>query len=281
MRRILNQCANAAAKSSMAENKWAREYLRALFGPSQSVTTDDDREIHAIGPVPVIDDPLLELRFLRQGGMSAVDCIKLAVPLLEGCTDQTPIELVAELVETVETCNEQLRYNKESLPALEQAIKDDPKNGEQIAHLGFALLALHRRKEALSAFTKALEYPDTICIHCYRDCLVNIGWDHYLRREYEEALGWFEHASKLSEPSDEHDGRAVSNTQVPYKLALENILLALAKMGRLTEAAARLEEYQFHFGRLPRYESEALIKLGLEADVVYLRSRIEDARRVK
>jgi hypothetical protein len=46
-------------------------------------------------------------------------------------------------------------------------------------------------------------------------------------------------------------------------------------MGRLTEAAARLQEYQFYFGRLPRYESEALAKLGLESDVVYLRSQIE------
>jgi hypothetical protein len=29
---------------------------------------------------------------------------------------------VAELVETIETCNEQVRYRKERLPALEQAV---------------------------------------------------------------------------------------------------------------------------------------------------------------
>jgi len=259
----------------MTENKWARDYLRALFGFSHGLTTRDDREINAIDPVSIIEDPLLELRFLRHGGLSAVGCIRLAVPLLEACTDQTPIGLVAELVETIETCNEQLRYRKERLPALEQAVKDDERNGEKIARLGFALLALDRRKEAVSAFTKALEYPETLCIRCHRDCLVNIGWDHYLRREYEGALGWFEHASRLREPSDEHDRRGASITQVPYKLALENILLALAKMGRLTEAAARLQEYQFYFGRVPRYESEALAKLGLESDLIYVRSRIE------
>lgn len=75
--------------------------------------------------------------------------------------------------------------------------------------------------------------------------------------------------------TDEHDGRIHANTQVPYKLALENILLALAKLGRLTEAAARLEQYQFYFGRLPQYESEALAKLGLETDLIFVRSRID------
>lgn len=72
-----------------------------------------------------------------------------------------------------------------------------------------------------------------------------------------------------------HGGTSGDNTPAPYKLALENILLALAKMGRLTESAARLEQYQFYFGRLPCYESEALAKLGLESDLIYVRSRIE------
>src|ERR1022692_4176461 len=61
----------------MAENKWAREYLRALFGRSSDPTAGDDGEINAVEPASVIDDPLLELRFLRQGGMTAAECIKL------------------------------------------------------------------------------------------------------------------------------------------------------------------------------------------------------------
>jgi hypothetical protein len=52
----------------MTENKWARDYLRALFGSSHGLTTGNDREINAIDPVSVIEDPLLELRFLRRAG---------------------------------------------------------------------------------------------------------------------------------------------------------------------------------------------------------------------
>jgi hypothetical protein len=47
-------------------------------------------------------------------------------------------------------------------------------------------------------------------------------------------------------------------------------------MGRLTEATARLEEYHRWFGRLPIYESTALEKLGLQPDVIFIRSRIRN-----
>jgi hypothetical protein len=40
--------------------------------------------------------------------------------------------------------------------------------------------------------------------------------------------------------------------------SLENVLLTLAKMGRLSEAAKPLEEYHDHFGRLPNYELTAV-----------------------
>lgn len=194
------------------------------------------------------------------------------------CSEDAPLSLVAELVETVEECNAKLLNAGEELPKLKQAVEEDPNNGEKLAKLGFGLYALDEREAALTAFTKALEHPDTLCIHCHRDCLVNIGWDHYLCGEYEQALGWFEHACRLKQPrtqieDEKHRGERSAIDEVPYKLALENVLLALVKLGRLTDATARLQEYHDWFGRLPSYESRALEKLGLQPDVIFIGSR--------
>jgi hypothetical protein len=101
--------------------------------------------------------------------------------------------------------------------------------------------------------------------------------------EYEQALGWFEHACHLRQPlrdteTQKHLGiQPQDNSDAPYQLALENVLLTLAKMGRLNEAISRLEEYHRYFGRLPTYESRALEKLGLQPDVIYIRSCIKRA----
>ena len=62
----------------------------------------------------------------------------------------------------------------------------------------------------------------------------------------------------------------------PYKLALENVpVRACENWADLTEATARLQEYNEWFGRLPQYESRALEKLGLQPDVIYIRSRTQ------
>lgn len=262
----------------MLENTWAREYIMGIFASTgRSLEDLPGLASHLQG----IEDPLLEIAFFRQGG-SAIKGYNLALAALVLCTDETPLSVVAELVETVEECNWKLVNSEQELPKLRKAVKEDPKNGEKLARLGFRLYQLDERKEALTLFTQALEYPDTLCIDCHKDCLVNIGWEHYLAGEYEEALGWFEHACRLKEPKARTDEKhsaddSESEHDAPYKLALENVLLALAKMGRLTEATQRLQEYHDWFGRLPRYESQALQKLGLQADVVFIRSRTRNA----
>lgn len=68
----------------------------------------------------------------------------------------------------------------------------------------------------------------------------------------------------------EGDGEA--GEEPPYKVAFENLLLSLAKLGRLKEATEKLEKYHDWFGRLPNYESRALEKLGLQPDVIFIRS---------
>jgi hypothetical protein len=48
-------------------------------GPSRSPVDENDVEIAAVESTSIVNDPLLETRFLRQGGMSTVDCIELTV----------------------------------------------------------------------------------------------------------------------------------------------------------------------------------------------------------
>lgn len=262
----------------MLENRWARDYVKGLFEMSGKSPEDLRESVDASG-LRDIEDPLLEISFLHQSG-SAIRGFNLAIAALALCSEDAPLALVAELVETVEHCNWKILKTKEELPKLMEAVDEDPNNGEKLAQLGFGFNALDDREAALTAFTRALEHPDSLCIHCHRDCLNNIGWDHYLRGEYDEALGWFELACRLKQPpqidGDKHLGSVGEvKPDVPYSLALENVLLALAKMGRLTEATARMQEYHRWFGRLPTYESRALEKLGLQPDVIYIRSRIE------
>lgn len=98
----------------------------------------------------------------------------------------------------------------------------------------------------------------------------------YLRKKYDDALLWFERACWLA-PSHENE-LAQGHTEhmnPPYKLAFENVLLCLARLGRLPDAAKKLTAYFDRFGRLPRYETEALRRLGLDADVAYIRNQID------
>jgi tetratricopeptide (TPR) repeat protein len=259
----------------MLENKWARDYLKGVL-ESNGNTLEDLQGLVADVNLADMDDPLLEIEALRQGG-SAAKCFKMSIAGLAQCNENAPLALIAELIETVEESHAKALMFKQELPRLKKAAAKDPRNGEKLAKLGFAFSALDEWESALSAYTRALEYPDTLCFQCHRDCLVNIGWEHYLKAEYEESLGWFEMACRINEPK-RGDGKHVEDSEgdepeTPYKLALENVLLALAKMGRLTEAAARLQEYHDWFGRLPQYESRALEKLGLQPDVIYIRSR--------
>jgi len=262
----------------MLENKWAKEYLRCLFEESGKGPRDLEKLVDASG-IYDIEYPLLEISFLRQSEQ-ATRCFDLAVAQLAVCRETEPQGLLADLIQTVEDCNGKILSAKGRLPQLMEAADEDPGNGENLACLGFVLNVLDDHAAALTAFTRALEHPDSLSIDCHRDCLNNIGWDHYMRGEYEQALGWFEHACRLKQAPMQGDDNPPDRggeiePEKPYSLALENVLLALAKMGRLTEATARLQEYHRWSGRLPAYESFALEKLGLQPDVIYIRFCIE------
>ncbi len=260
----------------MLENTWAREYLTAVF-QAEGKNVDELNELISAVAQEDMEDPLLEVRFLRHSG-ATVQCLNLARAVLALCREDSPLSLVADLIETIEECNAKLLAFQEELPRLRQVLHDDPENGPNPARIGVVLYALDDRDTALSAFTEALERRNTLCIHWERDCLNNVGWDHYQRGAYEQGLGWFQHACCLTLPETGNlfEDPAEPDDEPPYRLALENVLLTMAKMGRLREAAAKLQEYHFHFGRLPDYEARALEKLGLQPDIIYMRSRIGD-----
>jgi tetratricopeptide (TPR) repeat protein len=236
-------------------NRWAREYLTALERSNRR-GLEDLPELAARSGMEDFEDPLVELRFLRQSE-SPLKALRLAIAALACCNDEAPNALVAELIETIETCYWKVEAIREELPKMKAALEEGPPDSEKVARLGFALNALDEDEAALAAFTKALEHPDTMSYYAHRDCLNNIGWNHYLRGEYEEALGWFEHACRLADSSQQVGAKQEVAAQEaadngPYKLALENMLLALARLGRIREAAIRLEEYHDCFGRLPK-----------------------------
>lgn len=258
----------------MLENRWSKDYLRGLF-ESTGRTHEDLKQLVATCRLESIEDPMLEIRAMRQGG-SAVEGYNFGIAALALCREDAPVSLIAELIETVEVCMMALRNAREMLPSLKEAVNQDPRNGEKLAKLGFKLYTLENREEALTALTKALEFPDTLCFSCHCDCLNTIGWEHYRQGEYAQALGWFQISCGLKAPGENDvkhlDGDVGAEPSVPFKIAFENMLLTMAKLGQLREATEKLQEYHDCFGRLTNYESRALEKLGLQPDVIFIRS---------
>ncbi len=256
-------------------NPWADEYLKSL-APGLFADNDPDTDGTELSK---LEDPMLELHALWRPS-SAVRCLRLAFAALQECPPDAPAGLVADLIECADDCTRRILARQEVLPELRATAEAEPENGDAQADLGFALDALDEKEEALRLYHKALGHVETLCFLNRRDCLNNIGWDFYLRRQYEEALLWFEQACWVAPSPDEEQHAHTEEVEPPYKLAFENLLLCLARLGRLPEAAKKLSAYFDHFGRLPRYETEALRKLGLDADVAYVRRQIEKRTKV-
>lgn len=251
-------------------NRWAEQFIKSvvpgLFPEGDSDVNETD--------LSKIEDPGLELYVLWQSS-SAVRCLRLAFAALQACSPDAPAETIADLIECVNDCTIRILLRQEELPQLKEAAQADPEDGDAQADLGFALDALDEADNALACYYNALEHSGTLCFLNHRDCLNNIGWHFYLEGKYEDALYWFERACALRPASDDVTA-PVENPEPSYKLALENVLLCLARLGRLPDAAKKLTVYFDCFGRLPRYETAALRKLGLDADVAYIRAQIEN-----
>ena len=87
----------------MLENKWARDYLKGVL-ESNGNTLEDLQGLVADVNLADMDDPLLEIEALRQGG-AAAKCFKMSIAGLAQCNENVPLALIAELVETIEESN--------------------------------------------------------------------------------------------------------------------------------------------------------------------------------
>jgi hypothetical protein len=96
---------------------------------------------------------------------------------------------------------------------------------------------------------------------------------------YKQALVWLDQACWMSpDPTDVIHEVDAADLQPAYKLAFENILLCLAKLGRIPEATDRVVEYCQVFGRVPSYESNVLLEAGIDPDCLYVQSRISASK---
>jgi tetratricopeptide (TPR) repeat protein len=259
-------------------NPWAEEYLKSLLPNTLSREDEpgaDDLDLDKI------EDPMLELHMLWHSN-SAVSCLRLAFAMLQKCPPEAPASMVADLIECFDHSTGHLEAIEEALPRLRAAAEDKPEDGDSQADLAIALGALDETDEAMELYRKALDHEDSLCFLNHRECLNNIGWNLYLRKQYNEALPWFEKACWIEPPIDREIEHAhTQDIEPPYKLALENQLLCLAKLGRLRESAEQLTAYFDQIGRLPRYETEALRKLGLDADIAFIRRNIERSTKAE
>jgi tetratricopeptide (TPR) repeat protein len=246
-------------------NTWAERYLKALEGQG-----------HDLSSIEELDDfsELTRGTALLSQASSPVQCRDRAVLALKTSDEEVPSELIADLVSVVEDCDYQISSAREQIAYLQGATRTEPCNGGAHAALGFLLLKLDQREEAANCFRKALESVDSLCFLCRRDCTNNLGWDRYERGDYPGALHLFEQACWLRPGSSGPTAPvpAPHLPEPPYRLAMENILLCLARLGQLPKALQCLERYIEHFGRLPYADSEALKEVGLNPDIAYIRA---------
>jgi tetratricopeptide (TPR) repeat protein len=233
-----------------------------------------------LGELQLTAQHFREIEFLYQS-ISVVKCFKLAVSALRSCNSQTSLRQAADLVSYAEGCRMQIAGTLDELPELRKEVRNSPKSGEAHAALGFALNHLDDDDGALSAFREALKYAGTesLSFISHRDCLNNLGWHSLLQGEYEQAIVWFDQACWMSpDPEDFVDDIPADELQPPYRLAFENLLLCLAKLANVPEAQKCVLEYCSHFGRVPRYESDALLSCGVDADRAYIECCISRSR---
>ena len=90
-------------------------------------------------------------------------------------------EVRADIVEKVVCLRESLAAAEVDLAKQQAALEAEPDNPESHFFLGFTLTRLGREEEAVAEYRLALQNPEGLCAHCYRDSSNNIGWYDYRR----------------------------------------------------------------------------------------------------
>jgi tetratricopeptide (TPR) repeat protein len=156
----------------------------------------------------------------------------------------------ADIIEKLACLRESLEVAEEDLARQCRALKAEPQNPEKHCYLGFTLTRLGREEEATAEYRLALENPEGLCAHCYRDSWNNIGWYYYRQGMYHAAVQWFERVCQLNDTGEflqHYDrARAIENkmqnllraqrpgplTAAPLQSAFQNLpfRIALASM---------------------------------------------------
>ena len=173
---------------------------------------------------------------------------------------------LAEGLEIIERCVDKLEGSKGHVEEAQQDALHHPQNGEKLFYLGLTLSRAGDLPGSTAAYERALKFRKSMCVATLRDCLNNIGWNYFRRGEYAKSLIWFKRSLNTPNPEDPR----------PYPLALENMVLANARLGRVPAVAKLTEQYVYEIGRLPQYERMIVGKLGIDADVLY----VERTKRV-
>ena len=169
----------------------------------------------------------------------------------------------ADIIEKLACLRESLEVAQEDLARQREALKAEPQNPEKHFYLGFTLTRLGREEEAVAEYRLAIQNPEGLCAHCYRDSWNNIGWYYYRQGMYREAVQWFERVCQLNDTGEflQHYDRA---------RAVENKLLAYSALRMTAEAEAATRDYITRFGRVTWPARRALAKIDIDADAIYV-----------
>jgi tetratricopeptide (TPR) repeat protein len=182
---------------------------------------------------------------------------------LAAAPEDVPSSAIADILESVRRLRDAIRDCAQRVAGLRVVVAVAPQDPEARIGLGCSLTSLGRGEEAIQHFRAALPFLETLQPCCRVDCLHKTGWYHYRRSEYREALTWFERAAKV-EPSDN------LIAAVGVQGALRSKIRVYSKLGMQREARQEAEEYVAQYGRLPGPERDALQKLNIDADAMYV-----------
>lgn len=182
---------------------------------------------------------------------------------LEAAPEDIDTETLAGILEGLNCLQRVLISDEKLLPQLQTAVAEDPANSEKRFRYANLLWRLGREEEAGYEYAATLDYPETLCQECWRDCCNNLGWYLYRKAEFTKALPWFERAAKTKCFS-----RAPQGAESP--VAFENIILVYVALLLRDEAEVAAIDYLSRFGRLPWPERRALQKIGIDADALFI-----------
>ena len=192
--------------------------------------------------------------------------------LLKRAMDQLPQNanptIVAEILEGLDGMSAVLQSTECELLEIQAALECDPENAEKRFYLALTLSKLGRASESFALYESALSNPAGLCEECFRDLWNNIGWFYFRRKDFREALKWFEQSYQVALADEETSvGKCA--------LAIENKIQCYSALTLSEEAVASAQEYIRRYGRLPWPERRVLARIGVDADALYVQHRMD------